>query len=299
MKISRQLLHPRYWLTWLAVGLMWVLAHLPKRLSYLLGQSIGELFYRFASDRRHVAETNLRLCFPELSVQEREGLLRDTMRDQGIGLMDTLRVWFRSPEKMGVKFELVGAEHLEIGDDGRGIVIIGTHFTGLDTSGGLIGSRYAADSFYRQHKNPVLEYILSRSRGRYGEPIHRRDMKGALKRLRQGNRLFYLPDQDYGRKSAAFVPFFGVNTATTVGTSTMAKVGRARVVYAQQQRLDKGRRYRVEIIPMPDIPSEDPAADARSINQILEANIRLVPEQYMWVHRRFKTRPEGEASVYE
>lgn len=278
---------------------MWVLAHLPKRLSYLLGQGIGELFHRFAHERRHVAETNLKLCFPELSVPEREGLLRDTMRDQGIGLMDTLRMWFRSPDKMGVEFELVGAEHLEIGDDGRGIVIIGTHFTGLDTCGGLIGSRYAADSFYRQHKNLVLEYILSRSRGRYGEPIHRRDMKGALKRLRQGHRLFYLPDQDYGRKSTVFVPFFDVSTGTTVGTSTMAKVGRARVVYAQQQRLDKGRRYRVEIIPMPSIPSGDPVADARSINEILETNIRLVPEQYMWVHRRFKTRPEGEASVYE
>lgn len=298
MTIERQLIYPRHWPAWLAIGLLWLLAHLPRPISYALGAGVGNVFYRFAKDRRHICEVNLRLCFPELSDADREVLIRKTMRNQGIGLMETLRVWFLAPDKLGVEFELVGGEHLEIGEDGAGIIVLGTHFTSLDVSGTLIGYKYPTDSFYRKHKNPVFEYILSRSRGRYGEPIHRRDIKRALRRLREGRRLYYLPDQDYGRKSAEFVPFFGVMAATTIGTSTLARSGRARVVFAQQQRLDGGRRYRVEIIPLDNFPSGDPAADARAINALLEDNIRLVPDQYMWVHRRFKTRPDGEARVY-
>ena len=299
MTIERQLLHPRHWPAWCSVGLLWLLAHLPQRLSYALGAGIGNVFYFLAKDRRHICETNLRLCFPELSDIEHKILVKKTMRNQGVGLMETLRVWFIAPDKLGVEFELLGKEHLEVAKGDPGIIIIGTHFTTLDVSGALIGRQYPADSFYRKHKNPVLEYILSRSRGRYGEPIHRRDIKRALKRLREGRRLYYLPDQDYGRKSAEFVSFFGIPTATTIGTSTLAKGGRARVVYANQRRLDSGRRYRVEIIPMANFPSGDPVADARAVNAILEENIRAVPEQYMWVHRRFKTRPDGDAGFYE
>lgn len=299
MTIERQLLHPRHWPAWCSVGLLWLLAHLPQRLSYALGAGIGNVFYFLAKDRRHICETNLRLCFPELSDVEHKVLVKKTMRNQGVGLMETLRVWFIAPDKLGVEFELLGKEHLEVAKGDPGIIIIGTHFTTLDVSGALIGRQYPADSFYRKHKNPVFEYILSRSRGHYGEPIHRRDIKRALKRLREGRRLYYLPDQDYGRKSAEFVSFFGIPTATTIGTSTLAKGGRARVVYANQQRLDSGRRYRVEIIPMDNFPSGDPVADARAVNAILEENIRAVPEQYMWVHRRFKTRPDGDAGFYE
>ncbi|WP_269621013.1 LpxL/LpxP family Kdo(2)-lipid IV(A) lauroyl/palmitoleoyl acyltransferase [Zhongshania sp. BJYM1] len=299
MTIERQLLYPRHWLTWCGIGLLWSLAHLPRRLSYALGAGIGNVFYCLAKRRRHICETNLRLCFPELSSAEFTLLVKKTMRNQGVGLMETLRVWFIAPEKLGVEFELIGKEHLEVPEGGSGIIIIATHFTSLDVCGTLVGGQYPSDSFYRKHKNPVFEYILSRSRGRYGEPIHRRDIKRALKRLREGRRLYYLPDQDYGRKSAEFVPFFGIPAATTIGTSTLAKGGRARVVYANQQRLDSGRRYRVEIIPMDNFPSGDPVADARAINAILEENILMVPEQYMWVHRRFKTRPVGEAGFYE
>jgi len=299
MTIERQLLYPNHWPVWCGVGLLWLLAHLPRRLSYALGAGIGNVFYYFAKRRRHICEINLQLCFPELTTAEFTLLVKKTMRNQGVGLMETLRVWFIAPEKLGVEFELLGKEHLEVVEGGPGVIVIGTHFTTLDVCGTLIGLQYPADSFYRKHKNPVFEYILSRSRGRYGEPIHRRDIKRALKRLREGRRLYYLPDQDYGRKSAEFVPFFGIPTATTIGTSTLARGGRARVVYAKQQRLDSGRRYRVEMIPMDNFPSGDPAADARAINAILEENIRMVPEQYMWVHRRFKTRPEGEAGFYE
>jgi KDO2-lipid IV(A) lauroyltransferase len=298
MIIERQLISPRHWPAWLAIALLWLLAHLPRRASYALGAGIGNLFYYVAKDRRYICETNLSLCFPELSDAEQSALVRKTMRNQGIGLMETLRVWFLAPDKLGVEFELEGSEHLEVGEDGMGVIVLGTHFTTLDVSGTLIGYRYPTDSFYRKHKNPVFEFILSRSRGRYGEPIHRRDIKRALRRLREGRRLYYLPDQDYGRKSAEFVPFFGVQTATTIGASTLAKSGRARVVFAQQQRLDGGRKYRVKIIPMENFPCGDPAADSRAINAMLEDNIRMVPEQYMWVHRRFKTRPVGEARIY-
>ncbi len=296
MTIQRQLLHPRHWPTWLAVALMYLLARLPQRCNYLLGKGLGSLFYRFAGSRRHVAATNLALCFPELDAAEQQRLLKKTMQDQGIGLLEILRTWFTPIDQLGLELELIGEEHLD--GDGQGVIVLGAHFTFIDLTGALIAQRKPSDSFYRQQKNPVLEWLVSRARGRYGEPIHRRDFKRALKCLRQGRRLFYLPDQDYGRKSAEFVDFFGNPAATTVATSTLAKSGRAKVVYIDQQRLDKGRRIRLEVVPLPSIPSGDPAADARTVNALIEDNIRRAPEQYMWVHRRFKTRPVGAEKVY-
>ena len=275
---------------------MFVLAKLPQRANYAIGCLLGDLFYRFAGRRRHIAATNLALCFPELSDSERRTLLKHTMRNQGIGLMETLRSWFTPVERLGVTLELVGEQFLD--DTSSGVVVLGSHFTSIDVSGALLGQRFPSDSFYRRQKNPVLEWVMSRARSRYGEPIHRRDFKRALKRLRQGHRLFYLPDQDYGRKSADFVSFFGVPAATTLATTTLAKGGRARVVFVDQQRLDRGRRIRLELIPLADIPSEDPSRDAQAVMALVESNIRRAPEQYMWVHRRFKTRPVGVEKVY-
>lgn len=275
---------------------MFMFARLPQRLNYLAGKFIGGMFYYLARGRRHVAARNLALCFPELSETQRQRLLKKTMQDQGIGLMEMLRSWFKPIDKLGVEFEFVGEHHLD--GDGQGVIVLGAHFTYIDLSAALIARSKRSDSFYRKQKNPVIEWVISRARGRYGDPIHRRDFKRALKALRQGKRLFYLPDQDYGRKSAAFVDFFNNAAATTIATSTLAKSGRAKVVYVDQQRLDKGRRIRLEAIPLPSIPSGDPAADARAVNALIEANIRRAPEQYMWVHRRFKTRPEGAAKVY-
>lgn len=298
MTIPRQLLHPRHWASWLGVGILYLLTRLPRSANYQLGKLLGECFYRLADDRKQVAAVNLAQCFPELSAAAQKQLLRRTMWEQGIGLMETLRVMFRDLNQLGYELEFIGEQYLD-NQDGRGIIVIGTHFTALDAAGALIAGRFEVDSFYRPHKNPVMEWVLSRARGRYGEPIHRRDAKRAIKRLRQGHRLFYLPDQDYGRKSAEFVDFFGVPAATTIATTTFAKSGRARVVYINQQRLDKGRRFRIEVIPLDRIPSADPAADARLINATLEDNIRQVPDQYMWVHRRFKTRPEGAPKLYK
>ncbi|MBO6753625.1 MULTISPECIES: lipid A biosynthesis lauroyl acyltransferase [Spongiibacter] len=296
MTIPRQLLHPRYWPTWLGVVCMFVLATLPQRANYLIGCFLGDLFYRFAGRRRHIAATNLALCFPELGEVERRALLKQTMRNQGIGLMETLRTWFTPVERLGVTLELVGERYLD--EPEGGVIVLGSHFTSIDVGGALLGQRFPSDSFYRRQKNPVLEWLMSRARGRYGEPIHRRDFKRALKRLRQGHRLFYLPDQDYGRKSADFVSFFGVPAATTLATTTLAKSGRAQVVFVDQQRLDRGRRIRLEFIPLADIPSDDPTRDAQAVMAQVEKNIRRAPEQYMWVHRRFKTRPPGAEKVY-
>lgn len=298
MTIPRHLYAPKHWPTWLAVLAMWLISRLPQPVCYRLGAAMGRGFHLLARRRKHICQVNLRLCFPTLGPAEQRRLVAKTMRDQGIGLLETLRIWFLPPEKLGVQLDLKNEHLMEIGEDGRGILVVGSHFTCLDICGLLVGLRFPADSFYRVHKNPVLEWVWSRSRGRFGQPIHRRDMKRALRRLREGHRLFYLPDQDYGRKSAAFVDFFGVTAATTLGTSTLAKGGRARVIFPTFRRCDNGRRFEVSFRELEDFPSDDPAADARRINALLEQAILPAPEQYMWVHRRFKTRPEGERGVY-
>jgi len=154
------------------------------------------------------------------------------------------------------------------------------------------------DVLYRKNNNAVLDFFLTQGRSRYGEPIEKKEFKKLIRRLRDGYVVWYAPDQDYGTKNAVFAPFFGLSAATVTGTSTIAKITGAKVLMIHHYRENEGRHYRIEILPVNDFPSGNDIADATKINALIEEGIRSAPEQYMWVHRRFKNRPPGEAKIY-
>ncbi|HCW94315.1 MAG TPA: lipid A biosynthesis lauroyl acyltransferase, partial [Pseudomonas sp.] len=196
-----------------------------------------------------------------------------------------------------------GLEHLQAAQaEGRGVILMALHFTTLEIGAALLGQRHTIDGMYREHKNPLFDYIQRRGRERHNldaSAIEREDVRGMLKVLRAGRAIWYAPDQDYGRKQSLFVPLFGIPAATVTATTKFARLGRALVLPFTQERLADGSGYRLVIHPpLADFPGESEEADCLRINRWVEQVVSATPEQYLWAHRRFKTRPEGEASLY-
>ncbi|WHI48619.1 LpxL/LpxP family Kdo(2)-lipid IV(A) lauroyl/palmitoleoyl acyltransferase [Microbulbifer sp. TRSA001] len=297
------LLHPRYWLTWLLFALWFLIAQLPYHWQLAMGRAFGRLMLRVATSRRTIAERNLALCFPELGEDERAELLRRNFESSGIALMETGMAWFRSAAWLRKRFTFEGLEALQaIQAQGQGVLLMAMHFTTLEIGAAMMGMSITLDGMYRPHKNPVYDYMQRKGRERHtenGSVYQRKDVRGVLRALQRGRAVWYAPDQDYGIKQGIFAPFFDVPAATVTGTSRFARVGKAKVVPYVVTRLDDGSGYRLKIYdPIDQIPSGDELQDAILVNQFIEARIREAPEQYMWVHRRFKTRPEGAENVY-
>ncbi|WP_106479068.1 LpxL/LpxP family Kdo(2)-lipid IV(A) lauroyl/palmitoleoyl acyltransferase [Phytohalomonas tamaricis] len=293
--------HPRYWPTWLAITLMRLGAWLPWRLKLWVGRAIGEMVWRIAKRRRHITETNLRLCFPELNEDEHYRLVRKTFHANGIGILETATGWCRNPEHMRDRVTFKGAEHMERAmAQGKGALIIGIHFSTLDLGGALHSLFFPADVVYRPHDNPVFEDFMTKARRHiFGAAIDRHDLRGVVRRIKSGNAVWYSPDQDFGREASVFAPFFGIDAASIKLTAKIAKMTGAPVMPLMFHRNPDNRTYTLEYLPaFEDFPSGDEVADAARINGFIEQAIRKHPEQYLWLHRRFKTRPEGEPSPY-
>ncbi|MEX2961208.1 LpxL/LpxP family Kdo(2)-lipid IV(A) lauroyl/palmitoleoyl acyltransferase [Microbulbifer sp. TYP-18] len=298
------LLRPRYWPTWLVFGIWFLLAQLPYRWQLGLGRVLGRLMLSLAGSRRTIAERNLALCFPHLNANQRKDLLRRNFAANGIAVMETGMAWFRSDDWLRKWFSIEGLEHLRApADRGEGVVLLAMHFTTLEIGAQFISMCHTVDGMYRPHKNPVYDYVQRKGRERHGadsQVFQRKDVRGMLRALQQGRAVWYAPDQDYGIRQGVFAPLFGHPAATVTGTSRFARIGRARVVPYVVTRLEDDRGYHVKVYPpMEEIPSGDELRDAVLVNQFVEARVRDNPEQYMWVHRRFKTRPAGEPDVYE
>lgn len=293
--------HPRYWSTWLAIAAMYVAAWLPWRLKLWVGKSIGLLVWRFVKRRRHIAETNIELCFPELDAAQQRQLVKDTFIANGIGILETATGWCRDPEHMRHRVSFTGQEHMaRVEAAGKGALIIGIHFSTLDLGGALHSLFFPADVVYRPHDNALFERFMTRARSRiFGAAIDRHDLRGLVRRIRTGNHVWYSPDQDFGREASVFAPFFGVEAATIKLTAKIAQMTGAPVMPLIFHRNPDNRTYRLEYLPpLDNFPSGDEVADAQRINAVIEAAIRRHPEQYLWLHRRFKTRPEGVPKFY-
>lgn len=296
-------LHPRFWLLWLGLGLLWLVIQLPYRVLLALGRMLGKAMYHLAGSRRHIARRNLELCFPDLSDAERERLLKENFASNGIALFEMAMSWWWPQARLQRLAHIEGLEHLRQAQaEGQGVILMALHFTTLEIGAALLGQRHTIDGMYREHKNPVFDFVQRRGRERHNRDataIEREDVRAMLKVLRGGRAIWYAPDQDYGRKQSLFVPLFGIQAATVTATSKFARLGRARVVPFTQQRLADGSGYRLVIHPpLEDFPGESDEADCLRINRWVEEVVSLNPEQYLWAHRRFKTRPEGEPSLY-
>jgi len=295
-------LHPRFWLLWLGFGLLWLIAQLPYKVLLVLGRGLGSVMYRLARSRRKIAARNLALCFPQMPAAEREALLKENFASTGITFFEMAMAWWWPAERLRRLGSIEGLEHLRQAEaDGHGVILMALHFTTLEMGGGLLGMAQGMYGMYRPHKNPLFDYVQRRGREqRLLGVIERDDVRGMLKLLRAGGVVWYAPDQDYGAQRSLFVPLFGVQAATVTATSKFARMGRARVIPFTQQRLPNGQGYSVVVHPALDnFPTDDEAADCLRINQWVEHAISQCPEQYLWAHRRFKTRPEGESKLYK
>jgi len=295
---------PKYWLTWFGVIILYTISWLPYKFQLMLGRLVGRLLYKIGSSRKTVAMKNLELCFPEMSLEERTRVLKKNFENTGIALFETGMGWWWPDWRVRRKTKVVGLEHLEKAhQEGKGVLLLTMHYLSVEINCRGIGMGHPMVVFYRPHNNQLMEYFQFRGRGRSNKyMLGKRDVKGLLKALRQKEVCVYLPDQDYGRNRSLFVPFFAVpDAATTTGTLIFARQKNIQNHMFIPTRNDDGSGYTLEIKPMlENFPTDNDEADLIRINQELEKAIMYKPEQYMWLHRRFKTRPnEDDPSLYK
>ncbi|WP_434677579.1 lipid A biosynthesis lauroyl acyltransferase [Pseudomonas sp. R1-18] len=303
-RFQARFLHPRFWLLWLGLGLLWLIVQLPFRVLLVLGAGLGRVMYWLAADRKYIASRNLELCFPELTEAQRTRLLKENFASTGIAFFEMAMSWWWSRQRLAKLARIEGLEHLQDAQaKGEGVILMAIHFTTLEIGAALLGQQHTIDGMYREHRNPLFDFVQRRGRERHNFDslaVEREDVRGMLKLLRAGRAIWYAPDQDYGAKQSIFVPLFGIPAATVTATSKFARLGRARVVPFTQQRLADGSGYRLVIHPpLEDFPGESDEVDCLRINQWVERAITECPAQYLWAHRRFKSRPPGEPRLYK
>jgi len=269
-----------------------------------MGRAIGRIMFKTGTSRIHVARTNLKLCFPDMPEQELEALLKRNFENAGIALFETGMGWWWPDWRVKRKIKVIGKEHLDKAQaEGKGILFLAMHYMTVEFACRAIGYTNPMVVFYRPHNNELMEYFQHRGRGRANKyMLGKRDVKGLLGALKDGESCIYLPDQDYGRNKSLFVPFFAVEeTCTTTGTLIFAKQRNAQTHFIIPTRNEDESGYTIEIMPkLENFPSEDARDDLILINQNLEKAILRQPDQYMWLHRRFKTRPnESDEDLYK
>jgi KDO2-lipid IV(A) lauroyltransferase len=285
------------------LGFLWLFHWLPLGVQAVLGNGFGRLGYRLVGSRRKVALRNLELCFPELSAAERERLAKEHFRWLGRSLLERGLLWYASPERLRRLIRVEGSADLAERSD-KPVMWLVPHFMALDVAGVsiLLFQKKKAVSIYQRQSDPVVDRALRRGRLRFGnaEIFARDDAGRALVRaIRRGEAFFNLPDMDFGTRDAAFVPFFGIEATTLLAPSRMARALDMVVQPVVAEILPGGAGYRVRFeAPWADFPTDDAVADSARMNRWIESEIRKNPAQYLWVHRRFKTRPPGEPPLY-
>ncbi|WP_298929870.1 lipid A biosynthesis acyltransferase [uncultured Ramlibacter sp.] len=287
----------------LTIFFMWLLHWLPLPLQAAIGNVLGTLLYALAGRRRRIVHTNLRLCFPELGARERGQLARRHVRLVMRCFLEHGLLWWASEARLRRLIRCEGFDNLQRElDAGQAVVMLAPHFIGLDQGGAGFSMHFQGSAMYAHQKIRLLDALVLRGRQRFNAPLllARQDgLRAAVKAIRKGLPFYYLPDMDYGAETAVFVPFFGVPAATTTGLSRLVQLAHAKVIPLVTEVLPWGRGYVVRMEPAwTDFPTPDVEADTRRMNAWLESRIRPMPQQYYWVHRRFKTRPPGEPRIY-
>ncbi|MES9993400.1 MAG: LpxL/LpxP family Kdo(2)-lipid IV(A) lauroyl/palmitoleoyl acyltransferase [Candidatus Thiodiazotropha sp.] len=285
---------PRYWPTWAGLGMLWLLSQLlPYRTALQLGRVAGKLVYHASPKRRHIAAVNLGICFPQLDEEQRERLLRDHFHSLGVGILMIGFAWWASDRKLRPLVEIEGLEHLQQSlKRDKGIILLSAHFTDLEITGRLLSLYQPIAVMYRPHENRVIEWAFSRNRRmRFEAAIARNEIRQVVRTLKQNLPVWYAPDQSFKGRNSTLAPFFGEPAGTNTATSRLAKISDADVILFSGYRKQDGSGYRLVIDPpLKDFPSSDAVQDATRINGLIEQAIAHAPEQYLWIHRRFKKR---------
>jgi len=301
--VLRIALKPQYWPTAAGLLLLWLLCLTPIRLQFLLGRVLGSVFYHLSKRRRHIAKVNIDLCFPNLSETDRETLLRKTFQSVGYSLIETPLSWWASDRRLMPLAHLHGKEHIDNARrSGRGILLLGAHFTCLEIGGRLLTMQIPTVNMYKKHRNALFEAVMRKNRLKHLDGlIEHRNVREYIRALKRGKICWYAPDQDFRNKgSSVFASFMGVQAATLTAAARIARMSNAIVIpFFPKRRLD-GKGYDLEILPaLQNFPTGDDERDAAIVNEVIAEQVALAPDQYLWLHRRFKSRPEGEPTVYE
>lgn len=288
----------------LGIAFMRAMAHVPLPVSRGFGVGLGRLLHTVAVTRRHVVDTNLALCFPEKTAAERRRIARETFVFVAQSWLDRSWLWHAPEAVVRQRLRVLGAP-LEIEEMAHGsapMILFAPHFYGLDAAATALTMHTARPSttIYTTQRDPLIDDWIREGRRRFGNVItlnRAEGIKPIVAGLRKGGLLYLLPDMDFGRDQTVFVPFYGVQASTIPSLSRFARLGKAKVVPIVSRLTPTG--YDIEVLPAwQDFPSDDVVADTALMNRRLQGYIDAMPSQYYWVHRRFKTRPEGEPPVY-
>lgn len=295
-------LAPRFWPTWILLGLMRLSAPLPAAIQLRIGTGLGWLFRRLKRREVRIARRNLEICFPELSPAERSQLLNRHFRSVGLSVVEMGVGWFTPIAGLHRRVQITGLENLEHAlERGRGALLLTAHFTPIEIGVAVLEDfPGTVNSMYRPQRNPMMDYLILRGRSRFSATqIPRDNVRLLIRLLRQNQAVLYMPDQTYLGNQSALIPFFGEPAVTNIATSKIARISRAPVIPYFFRRNADELSYTVEIgKPLADFPTDDAIADTQRIVDLLEQQIRATPEQYLWVYKKFKHRPAGFADVY-
>lgn len=276
---------------------MWLVHFLPLPMIDAIGRFLGGLIYYVG--RRHVTRTNLALCFPEKSVEERKRIAKELFKNLGGAFMQASVLWWSPPSRVTELCDLKCREHLDA-VKGQPVILLSPHFTGLDIGGARVGYEWQLVSMYSEQKNQAFDQVLLAGRKRFGNPhlvTRAQGLRPVVKFLKQGFPFLYLPDMDFGAKDSVFVPFFGIPTATVTALTRLCQMTGAKVVPSITKRVNG--KYQTTLYPAwENFPGASLEEDAARMNKFIEDRVREAPEQYFFVHKRFKTRPPNEPSIY-
>jgi Kdo2-lipid IVA lauroyltransferase/acyltransferase len=298
-RFEMDFLKPRYWILWFWFALLWLITRLPFKAVYHLGRGLGLFVMKLAPSRRKIAARNLELCFPDKTPAEREHILRESFAGAGLTILESGLVWWPY-KKFADRVDINGFEHIEkLRAQGKPVLAFSLHNTPIEACLSTVSFHVPFNVLFRVNDNPCWEYIAYKGRNRYNlRLLPRKQVKALLDFMQDGEVGLIVPDQDFGRKRSVFVPFFGIPTATVPSVTDFARQTDAAVVFINFYRKGPGG-YGVDISePLDNFPSGDEVADTARTNFITEQAVRKHPGDYLWHHRRFKTRPEGEPKIY-
>jgi Kdo2-lipid IVA lauroyltransferase/acyltransferase len=289
--VPLSLFGPRYWPTWLGLGVLRLIQLLPHAQKLRAGRAIGALVRRLPLRYAQVARVNLRLCLPELTASQREQVLDQHFAALGMALCESAMTWWGSDAQISALSRIVGVEHLRAAlAQGRGAILLTAHFTTLEIGARVLNNQVPLNAMHKRPKNALLAHFFERHRGRHALKVFNRDnVRGMVRALRDNECVWYAPDQSYRGKGAEMVPFFGIPAATNVFTSRLATLTGAAVLFVGHERLPGNEGYCVTLHPSPaGYPSDSAIADAEQFHHFVEGEVRRIPAQYWWIHRRFK-----------
>jgi len=303
MKIFQwQFLHPRFWPSWLGLALMRLSIYLPVKVQLWLGSVLASIMSPLMKSRKRIALRNLALCFPELSENQRQNLVKKNFHTMGMMLIETALSWWASDAQLEKRVKYEGLEHLDAAlAKGKGVILLTGHFTSMELGGRLIMLKKPCYVMFRELNNQLFNAVMMKFRTLHSEgTVLRDDPRPMVRALKKNKIVWYAPDQDFGPRSSVFAKFFGVTAATVPATARLVKMSGAAVIPFTPRR-EKDGTYTLSLgEALTGFPVGDDIADAQTINDLIEREVRIAPEQYLWIHRRFKTQPGSKkASLYK